>query len=233
VAYRLRVRRLTQQMHMRFEERLAERTRIARDLHDTLLQSTIAASLHLHLANESLSSVSSSPEVQEALAPLGRAMQLLSGVAEEGRATVSGLRTAPASGDIAEVLQRTANKEPNYRDIDFRVIVDGPVRPLRPQIFDEICRIACEALVNAYRHARARHIEVELVYTRHLFRCVVRDDGQGIDDGVLQRGLGGHWGLTGMRERAERAGGELHVRSRATAGTEVELAVPGRLAYSR
>jgi signal transduction histidine kinase len=116
-------------------------------------------------------------------------------------------------------------------DAEFRVVVDSPVRALKPQIADEIAWVAREAIVNAYKHSRARHIEAELVYAPTHFRCVVRDDGQGIDERLLKTGRDGHWGLTGMRERAERVGGTLLVRSGASAGTEIELSVKGATAY--
>jgi len=231
VTHRLRVRRLTQQLHLRFEERLAERTRIAQDLHDTLLQGTLAASLHVQVANEALADVPASMAVEDVRSPLQRAVQLLSQVAAEGRATVSGLRTAPVYGEIADTLHQAARSQPNHAAIDFRMVVDGTVRPLKPPVADEIVRIGREAVVNAYKHAQARRVEVELVYGSKLFTCIVRDDGRGIQQLVLERGREGHWGLTGMRERAERAGGELHVRSSANAGTEVELSISARLAY--
>ena len=228
-----RMQKLTRQLAMRFEERLAERTRVARDLHDTLLQRTLAASLHVQVANDALTDgVPASPAIDQALPPLRRAVQLLSEMVEESRATVQGLRVHPAPEDLAEALRRSARDQPNHDAIEFRVTVEGTVRPLDPRISDEIWHIAREAIANAYRHSRARHINVALVYTRTEFRCVVRDDGQGIDAGVLERGREGHWGLTGMRERAERAGAELHLRSRERAGTEVELRVKGRIAFA-
>src|SRR5262249_8089503 len=133
--------------------------------------------------------------------------------------------------DLAEVLSQAARDQPNHGDAEFRVVVDGSVRALKPQIADEIAWVAREAIVNAYKHSKARHIEAEIVYAPTLFRCVVRDDGQGIDERLLKTGRDGHWGLTGMRERAERVGGTLLVRSGASAGAEVELTVKGRIAY--
>jgi signal transduction histidine kinase/ligand-binding sensor domain-containing protein len=229
--HRLRVRGLTRQMQVRFEERLAERTRIAQELHDTLLQGTLAASMHVQLANEVLEDVPSSPVVEEMRAPLRRATQLLTQVADEGRAAVSGLRSAPDREDLAQTLYRVAEDQPNDEDIAFRVTVRGTTRALKPEIVDEVGRIAREAVVNAYKHSRARAIDVELAYAPSRFTCIVRDDGQGIHEPVIDRGREGHWGLPGMRERAERVGGELHLRSSAAAGTEVELSLDGRLAY--
>jgi signal transduction histidine kinase len=114
---------------------------------------------------------------------------------------------------------------------DFRVIVEGEPRPLHPVLRDEIYRIGREALVNAFRHSCATSIEVELEYESKRLHMSVRDNGRGIDPHVLRSGRDGHWGLAGMRERAERIGGEFHVWSSASAGTEIELSVPARVAF--
>ena len=116
--------------------------------------------------------------------------------------------------------------------MDFRVIVEGAPRPLHPIISDEAVFIGHEALVNAFRHSRASVIEVEIEYASKHFRILVRDNGCGIDQQILRSGLEGHWGLSGMRERAEKIGASLKVWSRASAGTEVELSVPNHLAFS-
>ena len=229
--YRLHVRRLKNQMQWQFEARLAERTRIAQELHDTLLQGTLAASLHAQLADQALQKAPASPALEEIRTPLTQVNALLSQVARDSRAVLKGLRSAPAVGDIAQVLHQAAGEQPNHGEVDFRVTVAGTARPLKPLVADDLIRIAREAVVNAYQHARARLIEVELVYTHDNFQCIVRDDGQGMDDAVVERGRDGHWGLAGMRERAERAGGKLHVRSSATAGTEVQLSLAGPLAF--
>jgi signal transduction histidine kinase/ligand-binding sensor domain-containing protein len=227
-----RMQKLTRQLNMRFEERLAERTRIARDLHDTLLQRALAASLHVQVANDSLTDdVPASPVIDQALPPLRRAMQLLSEMVEESRATVQGLRVHSPK-DPAEALRQLARDQPNHDEIEFSLTVEGSVRPLHPRISDEIWHIAREAVVNAYRHSSARHVNVTFVYTRTDFRCVVRDDGQGMDATVLERGREGHWGLKGMRERAETAGAELRLRSSEQAGTEVELRIKGQIAFA-
>jgi signal transduction histidine kinase len=114
----------------------------------------------------------------------------------------------------------------------LRVVVEGVAKPLRPILRDEIYRIIREALSNAFRHARAQHIEAEIVYGKTLFRVRIRDDGEGIDPNILDHHEpAGHWGLVGMRERAKRIGGQLEVWSEHKAGTEVELTVPGSIAY--
>lgn len=231
-AYRLRVRQVARALNVRHEERLAERTRIAQDLHDTLLQGALAASMHVQVANEVLDEAHPSAFVEELQSPLRRATQLLHQLANDGRAALSDLRFEPKAGDLTDLLHQAAKDQPNEVEIEFRLTVDGTARPLKPSVFNEVGRIAREAIVNAFKHSRARLIEVELVYTPAEFRCIVRDDGQGIQQPVIERGREGHWGLPGMRERSERIGGELHLRSSATAGTEVVMSIAGELAYT-
>jgi signal transduction histidine kinase len=124
-----------------------------------------------------------------------------------------------------------ANGMGSAKEIGFRVIVEGRPRALHPILRDEVYRIGREALVNAHRHAGADNIEVELEYTDKHMRIFVRDDGCGIDPQILRAGRDGHWGLAGMRERAERIGARLRVRSAASSGTEVELSIPGQIAF--
>ncbi|HWN44656.1 MAG TPA: two-component regulator propeller domain-containing protein [Thermoanaerobaculia bacterium] len=228
-AYRWRVRQIAARLDLQFEERLAERTRIAQDLHDTLLQGVLSASMQLHVAVDGIPA--DAPEKPL----LSRALQLLAQVIEEGRNAVRGLRTpAPqpsGADDLGQALSRVPQefglKEPG----NFRVLVEGPERPLHPLIRDEVYRIGREALVNAFRHSGAAGIEVEIEFAARALRVLVRDDGKGIDPEVLRAGREGHWGLSGMRERAERMGARLKVWSRAGAGTEIELSVPGEVAF--
>lgn len=228
--YQLRLRRVTTRLNLRFEERLAERTRIAQDLHDTLLQGFLSASMQVHAATDRL------PDDSAVKPALTRAVQLMRQVIQEGRNTLRGLRSRdPGSADLAraflQVPQELGSEETSGKGAAFRVIVDGQQQPLRPLLRDEAYRIGREALINAFRHSHANHIEIELNYTSGRFRVFVRDDGSGIDPKTLQTGRDGHWGLSGMSERAERIGARLHVLSRASAGTEVELDVPGKVAF--
>jgi ligand-binding sensor domain-containing protein/signal transduction histidine kinase len=223
--YRYRTRQLIDRLNIRFEERIAERTRIARELHDTLLQGVLSASMQLHLAADSL------PADSPLNPPLNRVIELMAGVIDEGRNTVQGLRSAEDSFDLAEAFSRIQRELAFKPDAGLRVIVEGRSRPLRPVLRDEVYRIGREALVNAFRHSGASHIEVELEYASTHLRMVVRDDGSGIDAQVMGAGREGHWGLPGMRERAECIGARLSLWSRETAGTEVELLVPSHLAY--
>ena len=153
---------------------------------------------------------------------------------EEGRNAVRGLRSSDSDSDdlgqaFSRIPQDLGIEVPI--DIDFRVIVLGSARKLHPLIRDEVYHIGRELLVNAFRHSRANRIEVELEYALRRFRLVVRDNGCGIHPQVLRDGREGHWGLQGMRERAERIGARLRVWSRAGAGTEVVLSVPNSIAF--
>jgi signal transduction histidine kinase len=224
-AWRLRTRQLTRQLNVRFEERLAERTRIAQELHDTLLQGVMSASMQLHSAVDDLPA--DTPNRQE----LERVLLLMTRVSDEGRVAVRGLRTE--SGDDLEQAFCLVQQEYASRNgADFEVTVEGRVRTIHPLIRDEVYRIGREALVNAFRHARATKIEIELEYSPRRLRMLIRDDGCGIDPNVLHAGRDGHWGLAGMRERAHRIGGQLTLSSRASSGTEVELVLPASVAFT-
>jgi signal transduction histidine kinase len=225
--YRLRLLQMTRSLNLRFEERLAERTRIAQELHDTLLQGFLSASMQLHVATDRL------PEDSAVRPSMNRVLVLMGRVIEEGRNAVRGLRASDREAeDLTLVFARIQEETVGVAEhCDFRVVVEGEPRVLHPVIRDEVHRIGREALVNAFRHSRAKNIEIELTYVPNRFRMSVRDNGCGIDPSVLRSGRAGHWGLSGMRERAERIGAHFHVRSSATAGTEVELAVPGSIAF--
>jgi signal transduction histidine kinase len=223
--YRFRLHQVTKRLRGSFEERLAERTRIAQELHDTLLQGFLSASMQVHVAADRLASDS------PAKPTLTRALQLMGQVIEEGRNAVRGLRSAQtASFDLEQAFARIQD-ELLADQVAFRVIVEGERRPLHPVLRDEVYRIGREALLNAFRHARAKSIEIELKYSSTQLRVFVRDDGCGIDPKLISTGTDGHWGLVGMRERADRIGARFHVFSNATVGTEIELSVPSHVAF--
>lgn len=226
IFYRLRLRRLTTELNMRFEERLAERTRIAQDLHDTLLQGFLSASMQLDVAADYISEDSSAKPL------VGRVLELMRQVIDEGRNALKGLRSPNSNPqDLAESFSRIQEELAFKEQVEYQVIVEGISRPLRPVTRDEIYRIGREALVNAFRHSKANHIEVVLKYGARQLRIIVRDNGCGIDSQVLRSGREGHWGLSGMRERAEEIGARLKVWSGAGLGTEVELFIPGDIAF--
>jgi signal transduction histidine kinase len=225
-AFRYRISRVRAAMNLRFEERLAERNRIAQELHDTLLQGFISASMQVHVAADMLTDDSASRPL------LTRALQLMQQVIEEGRNTVRGLRASgPASVPLETAFSNIEQELGTESNADFRMVVDGQRRDLHPLLQDEVYRIGREALINAFRHARARHIEVVMRYAPVGFHLSVRDDGAGMDQHILETGRDGHWGLVGMRERAEKIGAQLRVFSRPSAGTEIELDVPSNIAF--
>jgi ligand-binding sensor domain-containing protein/signal transduction histidine kinase len=226
-AYRLRLLQVRHQLNVRFEERLAERTRIAQELHDTLLQGFLSASMQLHVAADRVAGDS------PAKASLAKVLDLMGRVIEEGRNAVRGLRSPGAVPDDLHRAFSGMSDELNVgRNIEYRVVVEGRDRPLQPFIRDEIYRIGREAVVNAFRHSEASRVELALEYGSRGLRVLVRDNGRGIDTQVLNSGSEGHWGLAGMRERADRIGAAFRVLSSAEAGTEVELTVPARVAFA-
>jgi signal transduction histidine kinase len=224
--YRLRLHQLTRRLNLRFEERLDERTRVAQELHDTLLQGVVGASMQLHVA------VGQLPADSPAQPALNRVLKLMGQVVDQGHNVVRGLRF---SGDNHDDLERAFSRVRKEFDlderVDFRVIVEGTPLPVRAAIRDDLYSIGREALVNAFRHSRASNIAVELHYGAGQMTILVRDNGCGIDPQVLRRGQEQYRGLSGMRERAERIGARLKVFSRAAEGTEVELSVPRRVAF--
>jgi signal transduction histidine kinase len=227
VYYRILQQRLIAKMNLKFEERLADRTRIAHDLHDTLLQGLLSASMQLHVADELL-------EPSSAAKPLvGRVLQLMGQVVEEGRNAVQGLRSTSDTRDLERALLQVRQECTGENEPDFKIVVEGSLRPLHPLIRDEVYRIGREALVNAFRHSNANRIEVELEYGAREFRLLIRDDGIGIAAEVIEQGRAGHWGLSGMRERTTEIGGKLKVLSRTGAGTEVALSIPADIAFER
>jgi signal transduction histidine kinase/ligand-binding sensor domain-containing protein len=231
-AYQLRVRQLAAQFNMRLEERVAERTRVARDLHDTLLQSFQAL---LPRLQASINMFTSRPT--DALRTLEQAADQTSQAIAEGRDAVQGLRLstvekndlAVAIRTVGEELASAASSQPSPK---FNVVVEGVSRNLHPILRDEVYRLAVEALRNAFRHAAAQNIEVEIRYDEKYFRLRVRDDGKGIPSDVLSGdGREGHYGLPGMRERAKLVGGKLTIWTELDGGTEIELNIPGARAY--
>jgi signal transduction histidine kinase len=234
IGYRFRVSRLERQFSIALEARVHERTRIARDLHDTLLQSVNALLLRLQTVSNVLPA-----RPEEAKRRLDGAIEQASNAVTEGRDKVSELRSLASTGSsleqaIADFMRDLLNiPSPDPRpEVLFQV--DGRPTPLDPVIRDEVYRIAIEALRNAVTHARPKKIDVDIRYDDHRLRLRIRDDGAGIDPAVLGSNRNsGHWGLRGMRERAKLAGGRLRIWSQVDCGTEIELDVPTRSASAR
>src|SRR5712691_3060252 len=208
---------------MRLEERVNERTRIARDFHDTLLQSFQGVLMKFHAVTYMLMD---RPEAQRTLETvIEQARQALT----EGRDAVQGLRSSTVvTNDLARAISALAEElvarhgTPNCPEFHLRV--EGESMDLAPIVRDDVHRIACEAVRNAFRHAQAGRIEVEIHYDRRQLRLRVLDNGKGIDQKILSGGgRPGHFGLAGMQERAKLVGGKLAVFSRRDSGTEAEL----------
>ena len=242
--YRLRLYQLAREFNMGLEARVNERTRLARDLHDTLLQSFNGLLLRFQNAYDLLP-----PNANEAREHLEKAIDQSIQAVTEGREAVQALRTSTLESNDLAVALRTVGKEleaganreaqagqraasSNGNSPGFQVEVKGKPRNLHPIERDEIYKIAVEALRNAFQHAEARKIEVEVRYEAKQFSVHIRDDGKGIDSQVLNEGgRERHFGLHGMQERATIVGGKLAIWSKPGAGTEIELTIPASTAY--
>lgn len=224
--YRFRVRQIANAMHARFNDRLIERTRLARDLHDTLLQSFQALMLHLQVVNELL------PYGERAKAELEKSLAHADRAIAEGRSAVYDLRSsAIATSDLPESIKALGKELSEEGAGTFRLVVEGPPRKLQTMIRDELYCITREALRNAFHHAQARHIEAEITYGGRSFVLRIRDDGSGIPPEILEQGRPGHYGVPGMRERAKQIGGKLEIWSGVGTGTEIEVSIAASIAY--
>jgi signal transduction histidine kinase/ligand-binding sensor domain-containing protein len=232
--YRTRVRQLARDFNLRLEERVNERTRIARELHDTLLQSVQASLVQMQVARTLVSR-----QAERAVGTLDQAISMTEGAIADGRDAIRELRSqSPVHANLAKLLTLTGQELASEQNTEgkqaavFRTTVEGEKRSMKPLIQDEAYRIGRELLRNAFRHADASEIEAAIRYEDRLFRLRVRDNGKGIDAKILKAGSRtGHWGLLGIRERAKRIGGQLDIWSQTGAGTEVELSIPGAIAY--
>lgn len=234
MAYQFRLRQLQHQFDMRLDERVQERTRIARELHDTLLQSFHGLLFRFQAARNLFPR-----RPEEALHMLDSAIARAEGALAEGRDAIQDLRAGSSESRLEDLLNSAGQElagaqEENGNSAVFQMSMEGQPRSLSPLMQDEIYRMAREILRNAFQHAHASRIEAAVQYNRKLFRLRIRDDGKGIDSKVLEAGArAGHWGLPGIRERAKRIGAQLRLWSESGAGTEVELTLPARIAYPR
>ncbi len=227
VIYQLRLRQVAGQVRARMEERLEERERIARDLHDTLLQSVQGLILKFHAVAKQI------PSDEPAHDALEKTLDHADEVLAEGRDRLRNLRaTSIPFGGLPAAFGRVVEETPQGADATFKTVVEGRVRELHPMVREECYWIGREAVVNALTHSNGRKVEVEITYDPRQFRLRVRDDGRGIDPKILEEGgRSDHWGLQGMRERAQKIGGQLKLWSRPETGTEVELIIPRASAY--
>jgi signal transduction histidine kinase/ligand-binding sensor domain-containing protein len=234
-AYLFRVRQLEARFAAGLETRIDERMRIARELHDTLLQSFQGALYQIQAARRLLLR-----NADNGMGILDEAIQAAREGITEGRAAIQDLRPEQAAQrNLPEMLKAASRElataqEQNGHPPSYQVLVEGKQRDLSPIVQDEAYRISREVVRNAFAHAAASHIEVEIRYDQDHLRVRIRDDGKGIDPKVLEDdGRPGHWGIPGMRERAQRVGAQLEFWSDAGAGTEVQLTVPGSIAYEK
>jgi signal transduction histidine kinase len=222
--YLFRLRQISAEIHSRLNERQRERERIARELHDTLLQGFQGLVLRFQAILNRI------PEDDPLRASVRNALLRADEVLIEGRDRVREIRSEP-SRDLPNLLGSFGHSQAS-ESTSFQLFLVGTVVALKPLICNEVYRIACEALTNAFRHASASQVEAELIYDRAQFTLRIRDNGTGIDEQTVSGGRLGHWGLQGMRERANLSGGKLSIWSRPGAGTEIELLIPGKLAYA-
>src|SRR5271170_1413902 len=223
---RLRIRQTVATVQAQFRERMFERERIAGELHDTLLQGYLSASLQVHAAFGRLA------EDSPAKQPLRRALELIGKASEESRIALRGIRSSQLGDlELGQALSRVPQELAATAEVGFRVRVEGRPRSLRPVLLDDVYRIGREAIANAFQHAGATNIEVEVEYDANRLRLLVQDNGCGIDAQLLQAGKAGHWGLKGIRERAERIGGKLNLLSNPGVGTQVILTVAAEFAF--
>ena len=225
--YELRLRQVARVVRWRMEERLEERERIARDLHDTLLQAVQGLILKFHAVSKQI------PADSPAYKALEKTLDHADEVLAEGRDRIGNLRVNSASlTDLAAAFRSVAEETSQGRDAIFKIVVEGRVRELHPLVLEECYGIGREAIINALSHSEGQHVEAEIAYDSRQFRLRVRDDGRGIEPKILEAGgRSGHWGLQGMHERAQKIGAQLRFWSRPETGTEIELTVPGATAY--
>lgn len=227
LAYAWRIRKVTARVRARLQERLTERERIARELHDTLLQNMQGVILKLQNVAEEI------PADAPARRMMEQALDRADEVLIDGRDRVKDLRESQQlAPDLPDALNHAAAELIDAGAVEFSLAIEGAARPLHPIVREEAFQIAREALANALRHAHATKIEAEVAYAPRELCIRVRDDGRGIDQEVLRAGgRPDHWGLVGMQERATKIRGRLNIWSGRNTGTEIELRVPGQIAY--
>jgi signal transduction histidine kinase len=224
-AYRMRMRQVAGALTARFDERLAERTRMARDLHDTLLQTVQGSKM---VADTAMDRPEDAPALMRALQQVSA---WLGQASEEGRATVKALRTSTTErNNLAEAFQRAIEDCQRQGALEASLTVTGDAREMHPVVRDELYRIGYEAIRNACTHSRGSRLDIALGYG-HDLTMRIADDGIGMDVMMAERGKEGHFGLPGMRERAARIGAALSVNSAPGTGTAISVTVPGRAVF--
>ncbi len=226
-AHRMRLWQIARRLRAQFELRVAERARIAQELHDTLIQDLAALGLQAEIADDQLPQ-----EPDAAKQTLEELRTRMQAVVSHGRREMTGLHDGvTGSDDLAEALSRAAQEFRRPNGPSFHIVVQGHPRTLHPLVGEEVYRIAREAIGNAFRHAASDHIEVELSFASDELRVRIHDDGRGISHALVESGRPGHLGLQGMRERAKHIGASVKIWSRVDVGTEVDVIIPGRSAF--
>jgi signal transduction histidine kinase len=228
IGHKVRVQHVTSRVRERLEERTAERVRLARDLHDTLLQGVQGLMLRFHFAAEQI------PEREPARAMMEAALKAADRVIEEGRDHVRGLRSEGLNErDLPNALAQVGADLNWNQSVRFSVSVEGANLTLHPIVEDELYFIGREAIANAFRHANASQIQVEINADRKTICIRCRDNGMGMSPDILRGGgKDGHWGIRGMRERAERIGAKLDCWSTTGRGTEVVVTVSAKAVFA-
>lgn len=231
VAYRLHVRQVMQRFEIRLDERVAERTRIARELHDSLLQGFHGLMFRLQAVRNLLPG-----RANDAATVLDEALQLGDDTVKMAREAVTDLRSFGTSASSLEELLRAIIQDLatscQYDPPVCHIRVEGVPRPMIPLVRDDVLQIAREAMRNALQHSHCKGVRLEVQWGLQWFLLRVNDDGIGLDPELAEHGRGGHWGLQGMRERTREVGGRLEFRSEGD-GTKVELWIPAGRAYAR
>ncbi len=226
IAYSLRVRAVANRIRIRTVERVRERERIARELHDTLLQSIQLLTLRFQFAVEEL------PARARARPVLEKAIDEADQVIAEGRERVRDLRPVANAASAEQMIRNIVDRQGFSPDVTVSVVVCGTTRDLDPIVFDEVSRVAGEAIFNIWRHAGASRVSIEIDY-QGSFRLRFADDGAGIDPAILLAGgRQGHFGIAGMRERTEKLGGIFTIRALPDRGTEVVVTISAAIAYA-
>jgi signal transduction histidine kinase/ligand-binding sensor domain-containing protein len=224
--YRLRVWQVTSSFRDRFEERLKERTRIAQELHDNLIQDVMGISLQIEVSDELL------PPHFPAKESLRRALRLCKSALDEGRRALNDLRSAPLSADdFVKSFSQLSEQFAGHSGTRVDVVVEGRERSLSVVAGNDLLQIGRQAIMNAFQHSRAKKIHVLLSYGQQDLQIRVKDNGCGMTEEKLNSRRSGHYGIAGMQERAERLGGTLSIRSRVGQGTEVSVSAPGSIVY--
>src|SRR5260370_13179066 len=225
-AYLMRGWQVTTQLRERFEERLKERTRIAQELDDSLIQDVMGISWQIEVTDELL------PANFPAKQSLSRALRLSKSALDAGRRALNDLRTASLNAaDLVKSFSQLASEFKRDAETKIDVIVEGREHPLNPITGYDVLQVGRQAITNALQHAHARRIHVLLSYGEQQLRIRVQDNGRGINEETLNLGRPEHYGIAGMYERAERLGSSISIRSRVGKGTEIDLSVPGHLVY--